>query len=771
MPENDQDLDALARALTDPGFPPGRKREILARIEVRRAAGESLAPVLPAVRALLYHPDTRLRWAAADLLTPTDSWQYQNYTRAVEKLRAAAAREKIEGAEWLHEITVPDLVRDRDEREIFFAVPALTAAIFDEVTPVNQRGKVHRALFEALTAATRGDESIADALPAVVHLLTDPPAGRPWEAAQEEASHLLKNAATHKQDLGAFVARLEPLLAHDRDAVKFGVADALTMHHAHRDKWAAVERLLHHPDKDVRQEAAGTLYHGVDFQRARAVPALSSLVTDLHEDPDVRLVASRSLVRCAYDPGKWDPALPVVTRALQRSELDTRKYALGILNSMVRGYETASGEDPGEVPVAEVREIWARLEPLAPVLEAFVDEAEPVFVQGATRCLIPYYLRLDKEAELLALLDRVPPDAKDHVKQVLDWDDWEKPPAVTEWWIRQDAGGLVARIKEAAGEGVTELDLSARDLDQNPILELPPEIGTVTTLTRLDLSQNKLRTLPPEIGQLEHLETLIATGNQLETLPPEIGQLRALKSLFLYRNRLRALPAEFGQLHALRYLQLIQNELERLPPEFGQLRALETLEVHENRLEQLPEEFGQLSHLERVDLRENQLTSLPESLVGCKNLVSLNVGKNPLPGIPPVVFQMTQLQSLGLGFLNLTEIPAALGALHHLHTLDVYNNALTSLPDVFDQFPEFEYLNASANQLRALPPTMRALVKIGAFRWMDLGRNPLPLPEHVVRACTRPKQILRAYFETVDAAGGTPNESPEDSPEKERQKK
>lgn len=66
---------------------------------------------------------------------------------------------------------------------------------------------------------------------------------------------------------------------------------------------------------------------------------------------------------------------------------------------------------------------------------------------------------------------------------------------------------LLKIIEKAAREGITELDLSGRD-----ITEVPPEIGQLTQLEKLNLGlrydeqlnclKNKLSSLPPEIAQL-----------------------------------------------------------------------------------------------------------------------------------------------------------------------------------------------------------------------------------------------------------------------------
>jgi len=58
-----------------------------------------------------------------------------------------------------------------------------------------------------------------------------------------------------------------------------------------------------------------------------------------------------------------------------------------------------------------------------------------------------------------------------------------------------------------------------------PLDDLPPEIGNLTSPTTLDLSHNSLTALPSEIGNLTGLTELRLNGNKLTQLPTEMGTL------------------------------------------------------------------------------------------------------------------------------------------------------------------------------------------------------------------------------------------------------
>lgn len=75
------------------------------------------------------------------------------------------------------------------------------------------------------------------------------------------------------------------------------------------------------------------------------------------------------------------------------------------------------------------------------------------------------------------------------------------------------------------------LTSNCRDLAECQLRDLPPQIGSLTRLTRLDLHSNALETVPPDIGRLVRVERLSLHSNDMRSVPPELGQMTALNWL------------------------------------------------------------------------------------------------------------------------------------------------------------------------------------------------------------------------------------------------
>ncbi|KAJ3006339.1 UNVERIFIED_CONTAM: hypothetical protein HDU68_004149 [Siphonaria sp. JEL0065] len=138
---------------------------------------------------------------------------------------------------------------------------------------------------------------------------------------------------------------------------------------------------------------------------------------------------------------------------------------------------------------------------------------------------------------------------------------------------------------------------------------IPPEFSGLRSLERLILQHNQLVNIPVEIGALTSLTYLDLSYCQLNgSLPDEIGLLVSLEFLFLEVNCLEGgLPESLGNLVHLCGLQLYRNKFTgRIPASFGKMRSLSRLLISHNKLSgPLPREMLNLSQLNDCDMKNN----------------------------------------------------------------------------------------------------------------------------------------------------------------------
>jgi hypothetical protein len=90
----------------------------------------------------------------------------------------------------------------------------------------------------------------------------------------------------------------------------------------------------------------------------------------------------------------------------------------------------------------------------------------------------------------------------------------------------------------------------------NNVLELPEEIGNLTSLNTLNLQGSRIRSLPPSIGRLQNLKYLNLLGTpHIHSLPNEIWNLRNLTVLAL-TCPITILPSSIQRVTGLMYLSI-----------------------------------------------------------------------------------------------------------------------------------------------------------------------------------------------------------------------
>ena len=262
--------------------------------------------------------------------------------------------------------------------------------------------------------------------------------------------------------------------------------------------------------------------------------------------------------------------------------------------------------------------------------------------------------------------------------------------------------------------------------------EIPPELGSLSSLSSLSLGQNDLSgDIPPELGSLSSLSSLNLSGNDLSgEIPPWLGSLSSLVHLYLFDNDLSGeIPPELGSLSSLSVLGLSGNYLSgEIPPELGSLSSLEWLYLSGNDLSGvIPPELGSLSSLEHLDLHQNDLSgAIPPELASLSSLLSLGLSQNDLSGaIPPELGSLSSLVALSLSYNDLSgEIPPELGSLSGLSSLGLSGNDLSGeIPPWLGSLSSLGGLFLSGNDLSGeIPPELGSL---SSLVHLYLGDNHL----------------------------------------------
>jgi internalin A len=294
---------------------------------------------------------------------------------------------------------------------------------------------------------------------------------------------------------------------------------------------------------------------------------------------------------------------------------------------------------------------------------------------------------------------------------------------------------LVRVIEKAATDGVTHLNLAAKNLTS-----IPKEIELLTNLRTLSLSSNQLVSLPPEIGRLKNLKSLDLNNNRLSDFPVEIGELTSLKILDLSYNNLTELSPEIKNITNLEKLDVSHNKLTALPKEIGKCISMISLYLHRNKLTDLPSSIGELVELTSLDLSSNQLVSLPSSIGNLINLSWLSLNNNKLTELPPEIGKLFNLYTLSANNNKLTDLPIVIGQLVCLGWLSLSNNNLANIPPI-GQLNNLVTLNLSNNQLNELPLQIEQLTNL--INLNVNGNASLPLPPEIRDKSF--KQIINFY--------------------------
>lgn len=111
--------------------------------------------------------------------------------------------------------------------------------------------------------------------------------------------------------------------------------------------------------------------------------------------------------------------------------------------------------------------------------------------------------------------------------------------------------------------------LEVLDLSNNPLREIPMEVGNLELL-------KELREWEVGIGLLKALKVFEASGCELSAVPKQLEKLTHLTKLVLSRNAISVFPVEqITPLVRLTHLDLSHNQLTEFPKEIYDLPLLQ----------------------------------------------------------------------------------------------------------------------------------------------------------------------------------------------------
>ncbi len=184
------------------------------------------------------------------------------------------------------------------------------------------------------------------------------------------------------------------------------------------------------------------------------------------------------------------------------------------------------------------------------------------------------------------------------------------------------------------------------------IVNLPIELGNLSSLTELDLAGNKMTTLLRELCNVTTLTSINIARNQVTSLPADWGVLTLLVHLDVTHNPLEDPPLELrrkGVVHSLRYLRKIRDSmatdildlrglnLEDVASVLDRNHNLLKVYLDDNRIKALPSLIGRLRRIEVLSVTKNKIRILPAELGLCTTLKSLHVDQDIIISPPPIL--------------------------------------------------------------------------------------------------------------------------------------
>ncbi|MBD3188425.1 hypothetical protein GF325_16455 [Candidatus Bathyarchaeota archaeon] len=677
--------------------------------------GIDVSEFYPILRGLLCNPSYPVRMAAAGALMVQarrkDPVQSRLYGSTLVELQSTDPSVRFGRLEWLQQVATPDLVNDRDERVIEFALPLVSAMFSDG------EERVAIQAIRTFRQAISEHQDIEDALPALMYVLRSGSG-----EVQEQASFAIQAIAMKGYDISGLLKELLALLDSKEEPVKFGVADALAAFFLKRKKWHDFLSLLHHDDKDIRQEAAGTIAHVPVGREPVIIKALQSLI-ETEDSKDVQMVATRGLLSITSDPNDMMVGIPVLLESLKGTSVEHQVYGSKILKQFTRDVLVILENGRNRKKVENIDNLEKKLESIIQDLQLSMKSITNTKVLDTLSTTIALWLvHVGDLGEFQDLLEGSSEKIQEHVVTILQDGTVRLGEPVLDILEDRDEKLVEKLLKTKDPQTTKTLDLSGQSLDRRYLHAVPASINILDHVEEIDLSHNLLRSIPGSIGTMSRVKKLVISYNRLSELPANLGNLSELVELWASRNAIRALPPELGNLRKLRILHANHNEITAFPRQLGALHDLVLLELKGNRITSLPTTFCHLDSLRSLDLSSNPIKKLPACFGQLSSLENLSMSGVKFTAFPGSILDLPKLKTLSLSNCSLTSIPPAICQLKHLETLDLNGNRISRLPAEIAQLHQLQYISMRKNQLDELPIELREL---HSLRWLDVQDNPM----------------------------------------------
>lgn len=330
------------------------------------------------------------------------------------------------------------------------------------------------------------------------------------------------------------------------------------------------------------------------------------------------------------------------------------------------------------------------------------------------------------------------------------------PPETGSLTIRTEASldlpAILSTLQDTTLPRLIQLNLAECSIDSLVNITF----SVLANLQTLDLSLNHITDLPddPELFNLTRLRDLDLSHNLIHTIyGSPFRTLRALRLLNLSGNAIDTISVDaFRGPAALQSLDLSMNNMTALPARvFVPLVGLQHLNLSGNRLEALADGcFGSLLRLQQLDVSWNRLTHVaPGTLQALPSLSRLLLAGNPNLGggikeAALLVGTGRRLQTVDASRTGLKHVPATLT--HSVRTLRLAGNSIRTIRcGDLDSYPLLQLLDLTTNVLSEIEEDALGRLEVLAVLYLTdnkLQAMPRSLPDGL--------EILHLEFNKIE---------------------